>query len=144
MELQVPAFTENGSTEPVRMIFTDVESDTTFAVTWQDNPPVARVNDRIPDKTLDAARNGMLSRTQTTLDNETRVTISGYPGREITARNAGGGVLDARLIYTGERLYTLLALFPSRSAKREQDVIRFYNSFSPSHFGSPSAGPSGT
>jgi hypothetical protein len=41
-------------------------------------------------------------------------------------------VLNVRLIYTGERLYTLMALFNSSNTRREQDVIRFYNSFAPS------------
>ncbi len=131
-DLQVPAYNEAGSTEPVKMIFANPDADTTFAVTWEDNPPVARVNSRAPDRTLDAARDGMLSRTQTFLDHESRATASGYPARDVAAHNAGGGVLNARLIYTGERLYTLMALFPAPSARREQDVIRFFNSFSPS------------
>jgi hypothetical protein len=131
-DLQVPAYNEAGSTEPVKMIFANPDADTTFAVTWEDNPPVARVNSRVPDKTLDAARDGMLARTQTFLDNESHATAAGYPARDVAAHNAGGGVLNARLIYTGERLYTLMALFPAPSARREQDVIRFFNSFSPS------------
>jgi hypothetical protein len=75
------------------------------------------------------ARDGMLSRTQTTLTSETRTTPDGYPARDIAAANAGGGVLNARIIFTGERLYTLMALFPAASARREQDVTRFYKSF---------------
>lgn len=129
-ELQVPAFNESGGSEPVKMIFATPDADTTFAVSWQDNPPVARANSRIPEKTLDAARDGMLARTQTFLDNETRVTVMGFAARDILAHNGGGGVLNARLIYTGERLYTLMALFPTANARREQDVVRFFNSFS--------------
>ncbi len=145
-DLQVPAYNEAGSTEQVRMMFASPDGDTTFAVSWEDNPPVARVNDRSPDKTLDAARDGMLSRTQTVLDTEARVMAVGYPARDIASRNAGGGVLNARLIYTGERLYTLLALYPSISVRREQDVVRFYNSFATSRSPGetlPSASPRG-
>jgi len=131
-DLQVPAYNEAGSTESVKMIFANPDGETTFAVSWEDNPPVARVNNRAPDKTLDAARDGMLSRTQTFLDNEQHATAGGYPARDVAAHNAGGGVLNVRLIYTGERLYSLMALFPAPSARREQDVIRFYNSFAPS------------
>lgn len=131
-DLQVPAYNEAGNTEPVKMIFANPDGQTTFAVTWEDNPPVARVNKRIPDKTLDAARDGMLSRTQTVLDSETKVTAGGYPARDVNAHNAGGGVLNVRLIYTGERMYALMALYPAPGARREQDVIRFFNSFSPS------------
>lgn len=131
-DLQVPAYNEAGSTEPVKMIFASPDADTTFAIAWEDNPPVARVNNRAPDRTLDMARDGMLARTQTTMVNETRGMAAGFPSRDIAARNTGGGVLDARMIYANDRLYTLLALFPSDAARREQDVLRFFNSFAPS------------
>jgi hypothetical protein len=130
-DLQVPAYNEMGGTEPVKMLFSSPDGDTTFAVTWQDNPPVARVNNRAPERTLDQARDGMLSRTQTTLVSESRLTSLPYPGRDITAKNSEGGFLDARLLYVNDRLYTLMALFPTQNARREQDVIRFFNSFSP-------------
>ncbi|KAA6459749.1 hypothetical protein DYQ86_16695 [Acidobacteria bacterium AB60] len=131
-DLQVPAYNEAGTTEPVKMIFANPDGQTTYAVSWEDNPPVARVNNRIPDRTLDAARDGLLARTQTFLDSESKVTAGGYPARDVSAHNAGGGVLNVRLIYTGERMYALMALYPGPAARREQDVIRFYNSFSPS------------
>jgi hypothetical protein len=129
--VQVPAYNEGGGSEQVKMIFANPDADTTFAVTWEDNPPVARVNNRAPERTLDMARDGMLARTGTLLLNESRVTQRGDPGRQIAARNAGGGVLDARLIVAGNRLYTLLALFPSSGARREEDVTRFFDSFLP-------------
>jgi hypothetical protein len=128
-DLQVPAYNEGGGSEPVKMLFSNLEGDTTFALSWEDNPPVARVNNRSAERTLNMARDGMLSRTQTRLISETRMTPGGYPARDIAAANAGGGILNARIIFTGERLYTLMALFPSASARREQDVIRFFNSF---------------
>jgi len=131
-DLQVPAYNEAGSTEQVKMMVANPDGDTTFAVAWQDNPPVARVNSHQPDKTLDAARDGMLQRTQTSLDIDTHGMAAGYASRDVTAHNSNGGVLNVRMIYTGERLYTLMALFPSANARREQDVVRFYNSFSPS------------
>lgn len=145
-ELQVPAFNESGASEPVKMLFSNPDGDTTFAITWEDNPPVARVNHRDPDRTLDQARDGMLSRTQTALIRESRITVAGFPARDITAKNSEGGMLDARLIFANDRLYTLMAVFPSMGARREQDVIRFYNSFTPSQPGGmmPQQSPRGT
>ena len=128
-EVQVQAYNEMGSTEPVKMLYAMPDSDTTYALTWEDNPPVARVNDRVPDRTLDQARDGMLARTQTSLVSENRITVNGSPAREIVAKNGEGGLLQARLIFMNSRLYTLMALYPSMDARREQDVIRFYNSF---------------
>ncbi len=141
-DLEVPAFNESGGTEPVKMIFASPDPETTFAVTWEDNPPVARVNNRLPERTLEMARDGMLARTQTSLVSDSRVSLRGYPGHDIAARNSGGGVLNARLIYVGERLYTLLALFSSDDARREQDVRHFFNSFLPARQGAvPEAVP---
>ena len=131
-ELQVPAYNEAGSSEPVKMIFANPDNDTTFAISWEDNPPVARVNGGSPEKTLGMARDGMLSRTRTMLVSESHTMASGFPARDIAAKNSDGGILDARLIFTGTRLYTLMALYPSAANRREQDVIRFFKSFAPS------------
>jgi hypothetical protein len=133
-DTEAPALNETGGTEPVKMLESSPDGDTVYAVTWQENPPVARINNNVPDRTLDQARDGMLFRTQTTLINETRIVSGGFPGREILARNTSGGILNARLIYVPasrakDRLYTLLALFPTAGARREEDVTRFFNSF---------------
>jgi len=44
-------------------------------------------------------------------------------------RNTGGGVMDTRFIYAGTRLYMLIATAPSAAERRENDIIRFFNSF---------------
>jgi len=144
-DIQIPAYNENGGTDQVNMIFSNPSSDTTFSVAWADNPPVLRANGRSPDRTLDMARDEALARTQTTLVSEARTTPGGFPARDILARNAGGGVMDTRLIYAGQRLYMLTAVFPSMNVRREQDVMRFFNSFATSDTRSvPESLPSAT
>jgi hypothetical protein len=128
-QLDVPAYNEHGGSDQVAMIFSSPDGDTTYSVAWADNPPVARVNGQAPDRTLDMARDDTLMRTQTTLVSENRNTPEGFPGREFLARNSGGGLLNARLIYARPRLYMLIAAFPSAGARKEQDVARFFNSF---------------
>lgn len=144
-DVHVPAYNEAGGTEPVKMLFVSPDGDTTFAITWSDDPPVARASHNVADQTLEQARDGMLTRTQTTLMKEFRVTTGGYPSLDITAKNNEGGWLDARLIVADNRLYTLMALFPSQGARREQDVVRFYNSFAQTGVGTrlPAAAPKG-
>jgi len=112
-DLQVPAFNEAGGTEPVKMVFANLAGDVTYAVTWEDNPPVARVNHSI-DRILNMARDGMMARTETTIVSQSRGFHRGYPSLDVLARNAGGGILNARLIVADERLYALMALFPSQ------------------------------
>ena len=129
-EVQVPAFTANGSQEPVEMLQSSPDSDTTFAVAWANHPPVEQASGDGADKTLDMAREGALSRTQATLMSESRSNRDGYPARDFTGQNAGGGVLNGRLILAGSRLYMLIVTFPRANARRDEDVNRFFNSFS--------------
>jgi hypothetical protein len=138
------AFNENGGAEPIHMIAATPDDDTYFAVTWQDNPPVFRVNNHAPDSTLNMARDGMLARTQTSLVSQSLSLQRGNPSLEVSARNGNGGVLDARLIMAGNRLYVLMALFPSTSARRQKDVTRFFDSFVPGHAAIPETMPAAT
>jgi hypothetical protein len=127
--IQIPAYTETGGTEQMDMIFSNPDAETTFSVTWEDNPAVARASNGAPDRTLEMARDGAVARTQTTLVNEAADNLQGFPGRVFEARNSGGGVMNSRLIYVGSRLYMLVAAFPSIKARRDKDVERFFNSF---------------
>jgi hypothetical protein len=112
------------------MLYSYPNQETCFAVSWADEPPVERANSDVPDKTLDMARDDAMQRTETTLVSETTLSQQGFPARDFSARNIGGGVFNARLILARKRLYMLTATFPSVDARREQDVIRFFNSFS--------------
>ncbi len=125
----VQATTEAGTLEPVSMLLCKPDSERTYAIAWADKPPVARVNDLIPDKTLDQAREGALSRSETSQISEIRSNPQGFPGRDVVSRNVGGGVLDTRFVYAGTRLYMLIATAPSAAARHEEDVIHFFNSF---------------
>ncbi len=125
----VQASSETGGNEPVNMLLVKPDSERTYAIAWAEKPPVARMNDLIPDKTLDQARDGAMSRTETTLVSEVRSTPQGFPGRDFVSRNVGGGILDTRFVYAGARLYMLIATSPSASARHEEEVIRFFNSF---------------
>jgi hypothetical protein len=128
-QIQIPAYNETGGTDQVNMIFSNPDAETTFSVAWADNPPVARVNNRSADRTLEMAQDGAVARTQTTLMNEAANATQGFPGKEFAARNSGGGVMSSRLIYAGSRLYMLNAAFPSEAARRDRDVNRFFSSF---------------
>jgi hypothetical protein len=128
-QVLVQATNETGSSEPISMLVAKPDPDRSYAVAWADKPPVARMNDLVPDKTLDEARDGALARTSTTLVSEVRNSTQGFPGRDVVARNVGGGMLDTRFVYAGTRLYMLIATSPSAAARHEEEVIRFFNSF---------------
>ena len=128
-QIQIPAYDAQGGAEQMEMLVAMPDANTTYAVAWGDNPPVERASGGVVEKTLDNARDGALMRTQTTLMGETRANFLGYPGREFIARNSSGGLLNARLILAGTRLYMMIAAFPAESARRDEDVNHFFNSF---------------
>ena len=129
-EIQVPAYNEQGGSEQVEMIYSFPDSETCFSVAWADNPPVERANSNEPDRTLDMARDDAMARTQTTLVEESTFSQQGFPGRYFSARNLGGGVMNSRLVLARKRLYMLTATFPTAGARRDEDVARFFSSFS--------------
>lgn len=127
-ETLIPAYNAQGGVEEVNMIMAMPGSDT-FAVAWADHPPVERASSANAEKTLDLARDGALMRTQTVLTGESRSRIDGYPECQFSARNDQGGILNSRLILAGTHLYMLMASFPAASARRHEDVNRFFDSF---------------
>jgi hypothetical protein len=128
-QIQIPAYNEQGGADQVNMIYVYPDAQTSFSVAWADNPPVMRASGRSPQLTLDTARDDALGRTQTTLVSESRTNINNLPAREFSARNVGGGVMNCRLIDDGQRLYMLIAAFPASSARRDDDVQHFFDSF---------------
>lgn len=137
-QIQIPAFNEQGGQDQVNMIYANPDAETTYSLAWEDNPPVARASGQVADKILDMARDNALTKSQTTMVNEARTNPGGFPGRDFSARNQGGGVMNCRLVYASPRLYMLTASFPSASARSDRDVARFFNSFKPA---TPSAIP---
>ena len=129
-ETQIPCYSERGVAEQANMIEASLDPETVYAVAWADNPPVERAAGEDTEKTLDMARNGALGRTQSALLSESRNSRDGYPSRDFSGRNGGGGILNARLILAGTRLYMLIAVFPTASARRDEDVNHFFDSFS--------------
>lgn len=128
-EIQVPAYNAQGEQEQMEMLVATPNAETTYALAWDDNPPVVRASGQVAERTLDRARNGALARTQTTLTGESNATYMGYPERNFSARNANGGLFDARLILAGTKLYMMVAAFPAGSARRDRDVNHFFDSF---------------
>ncbi len=129
-QIEVPAYNQQGGADQVDMIFSTPDQSTSFSVSWAENPPVARAEGENAGRTLDAARDGALASTQTTLVTESQSNIQGYPARDFVGRNDGGGIFNARLIVAGQKLYLLMASFPAVCARRDSDVNRFFNSFS--------------
>ena len=128
-EIQIPAYNVTGDAEQMEMIVANPNAQTTYAIAWDDNPPVERASAEAVERTLDNARDGALARTQTTLIGESHANYLGYPSRDFSGENQSGGLFNARLILKGTRLYMMIAAFPAPSARRDEDVTHFFDSF---------------
>ena len=128
VQTQVPAYAVNGTVVPIETIEASTGPESAFAVSWSQNPPVVQ-DGAYAERILDLARDGALARTQTTLTGESRSNPGVYAVRDFAARNAGGGILSARLILAGTHLYMLTAVFPASDSSHTDDVSRFFNSF---------------
>jgi hypothetical protein len=126
---RAPAFTGHGVQEEIPLIEASPRPDNLFAVAWDDDPPVERSAREEAENTLDRAQEGALARTQAVLTGEWQSHASGNPERDFTGRIAGGGVLNARMILVGRRLFMLITTLPSPSAEQDEEVNRFFNSF---------------
>lgn len=129
-QIKIPAYNEHGGTEQVDMLYVYPDPQICYSVSWEQNPPVERINSHVPDRTLDMALVDALERSQTMLVSKSEFSQQGFPGREFSARNIGGGVFSSRLVLARHRLYMLTAAYPSADARRDEDVSRFFNSFS--------------
>jgi hypothetical protein len=128
-EEQVPAYDAKGGAEQMEMLVAMPNADTTYAVAWDDNPPVERASGEAVEQTLDNARDGALARTHSKLMGESRANYLGYPARNFNGRNDSGGLFDARLVLAGKQLYMMIVAFPAASARRDEDVNHFFDSF---------------
>ncbi len=128
-QIKIPAYNEYGSAEMADMLYAYPDPQISFSITWALNPPVERVNKMVPDRTLDMALTDALQRSQTMLVNKSEISRQGFPGREFSARNAGGGVFTSRLVLARHRLYMLTVAYPSAAAQNNQDVAHFFDSF---------------
>jgi hypothetical protein len=128
-EEQVPAYDAKGGAEQIKMLVAMPNADTTYAIAWDDNPPVERASGEAVERTLDNARDGALARTHTTLIGEAHANYLGYPARNFSGRNDSGGFFDTRLILAGKQLYMMIVAFPAASARRGEDVNHFFDSF---------------
>ena len=126
---QLPAFAGDGTFEPVATIEAKLNPEITFAVSWADNPPVEKAGGESAERTLDLARDGALARTRTRLTSESRRSAGGFVEREFAAHSSNGGILNARFILTGSRLYMLTAAIPASGGQYDDDVRHFFSSF---------------
>jgi hypothetical protein len=103
----------------------------TLIVSYSDYP-AELVSKSNPDKILDGSRNGMVQNSKGQLLSETRITIDGHPGRELTvsstADNGQELLLRSRIYLVENRLYQVTVVTIKDKAN-PQAIDQFLQSF---------------
>ncbi len=111
-------------------LFTVDLDDSAYIVGYSDYPE-SLVRNSSADVMLDGARDGAVANVGGKLLNERRLTLQGYPGRELWIEaEAGGqpGLVQARIYLVGRRLYQVLVA-GSTTQFSESDAEFFLDSF---------------
>jgi hypothetical protein len=108
-----------------------VETDEfAYFVAYGDFPPTF-VQGADTDAMLDGAREGALADVRGTLVSERRISVQGFPGRELWIEASAGnqkGLAQARMILVGNRFYQVLVVGP-KERFAESQAERFLNTF---------------
>ena len=98
-----------------------------YGCTWFDDPSLAGLS--VEDR-LNQARDHGISGVQGTLLSEKRLSVQGYPARDIQVSARGHAAFDNRIILVGTTLYSLMVADVSGNHD-SANVQRFFNSLTP-------------
>lgn len=102
----------------------------TFLLSYADYPNAA-TSPAHEQTVLDKVRDGVLKGTQAALVSETKLTLNGYPGRELRAMRTIEGtamIFSWRLFLVGSRLYQL-AVATTKADSESPEIKKFFLSF---------------
>jgi hypothetical protein len=96
-----------------------------YGCSWWEDPSL---NSLSVEERLNKARDNGVGGVGGRLISETRISVQGYPARDIRAIARGNAAFDSRVILVGSRLYTLMVIDVSGNHDTK-NVERFFNSF---------------
>lgn len=117
-EIEIHSFLGERGNESVSVGYTDYPAE------------LVRVSD--PERILDGSRDGAVENVNGELVSETRISLDGYPGRELTisiiAENKQEIVLRGRVFLVENRLYQIMAVVPKgkENGKHIEDFLQSF------------------
>ena len=115
-KLQLHTFGSSNTTGQYMLSFAD----------YPNEPTVAQ-----QEAVLDGVRGGVLKGLQAELVTETKITLKGYPGREMRAVKVTDGnevVYSWKMLLVGRRLYQM-GVATTRADSQSPDIQKFFTSF---------------
>jgi len=117
-EIEIHSFLGEQGNESVSIGYTDYPAE------------LVQVSD--PERILDGSRDGAVANVKGELVSETRISLDGYPGRELTisviADNKQEIVLRGRVFLVENRLYQIMAVAP-KGKENAKNIDAFLQSF---------------
>lgn len=110
-----------------KMILLDVPGTAFFALAFIDYPKEAEAS-RKPDEMLADIRDTAVGNVKGKLTSETKITMNGYPGRELRIDSPGNMSLHARFYLVKDRIYQSLVVVP-KAREGSGDAKKFLDSF---------------
>ncbi len=98
-----------------------------YGVAYSDFPK-SHIQKNTPEVLLDGGRDGAIAGIKGRLLSEEVISLSGYPGRDIKAEVAGGGIYRSRFFLVGCRFYQINWVGPKENAF-SRGVEEYLNSF---------------
>jgi hypothetical protein len=96
-----------------------------YSCSWRE---ISSLNSRAPDEFMDRARDFGIQGVEGVLLDERKITIQGYPARDVRIRARGRAVLTDRTILAGSRLYSLTVV-NTDGVYDAKNIERFLRSF---------------
>ncbi|MBT3362408.1 MAG: hypothetical protein HN929_09605 [Chloroflexi bacterium] len=107
--------------------FSVENSDAAYAVVYSDYPQSMIDQSNVQDM-LDDACSGAVEGAQGSMNSQTSITYSSYPGREINLTTSNDTIITQRMYVVGNRLYQLLIETEAGDAS-SSNVAKFLDSF---------------
>jgi len=116
-----PMRTALGNLQP-RLFLLEAPGQPFYAVAYVDYPK-DRIAGKKPDELLDGARDSAVANIGGKLASEQKITLAGFPGRELRVEKIRGDmILVCRLYLADERLYQALVVMPR--AKESPELVQ--------------------
>ena len=93
----------------VHLFIVETKDDAAYVVSYCDLP-AADLKGGTADKRLDHARDGAVDKARGKLRTEKKITIAGYPGRELVIETDKEVVIKMRIFAVNKRLYQTIAM----------------------------------
>jgi predicted Zn-dependent protease len=121
-----PISSEDGTTIDSLTIFAQPTKYTAYSCTYIDKKYAPESS---PQKILESARDGSLTKLKGTVISQKNMVIQGFPALDTQAHARDNMLVDLRLILVKDRMFMLMTMASSEENQESKTNQRFFDSF---------------